>query len=280
MKGCIGLKEAEKLELIKKEDKGIRKIEMLVRTISVIEYIFQNKSVTFTDIVENLGVAKSTLHRILYTLESRDYIVKDEDTNEYKLGLIFAYYGEEVKSNLTIINICENILNALALEIGESVNLNLLYKDSVLNLLTLDGEKSVLTSKLAPISPLNCSSSGKVFLAQKNDMELLNYFNGVSWEKRTINSITSYEDFKEEKEKILRDEVSYDNEEYEYGLFCIAKPLKNHNGLIDVAISITGPITRMKMKNIEDLKNRLTIKVNLINEILIKTRFIINNHSY
>ena len=280
MEGCIGVKEAEKLELIKKEDKSIRKIEMLDRTINVIDYIFQNKSVTFTDIAGDLGVAKSTLHRILYTLESRNYIIKDEDTNEYKLGLIFAYYGEEVKSDLTIINICENILNALTLEIGESVNLNVLYKDSVLNLLTLDGEKSVLTSKLAPISPLNCSSSGKVFLAQKNDMELLNYFNGGNWEKRTINSIISYEDFKEEKEKILKDEVSYDNEEYEYGLFCIAKPLRNHNGLIDVAVSITGPITRMKMKNIEALKSKLDIKVNLINDILIKTRFNINGSHY
>ncbi|MCK9218403.1 MAG: IclR family transcriptional regulator C-terminal domain-containing protein, partial [Firmicutes bacterium] len=92
--------------------------------------------------------------------------------------------------------------------------------------------------------------------------------------------IISYEDFKKEKEKILQDEVSYDNEEYEYGLFCIAKPLKNHNGLIGAAVSITGPITRIKMKNIENLRNQLAIKVNLINEILIKTKICFKSNIY
>jgi DNA-binding IclR family transcriptional regulator len=228
-----------------KEGKNIRKIEMLDRTINVIDYIFQNKNVKFTDIIENLNMAKSTLHRILFTLENRDYIIKDEITNEYRLGLLFAYYGEEVKSDLTIINICENILHTLALEIGESVNLNILYKNNVLNILTLEGERSVLTSRLTPVAPLNCSASGKIFLAQKNDIDLLCYFNSDSCEKRTINSIISYEEFKKEKERILKDEISYDNEEYEYGLFCIAKSLKNHKGLLGAAVSITGPVTQI-----------------------------------
>lgn len=257
--------------------KSIKKIEMLDRSFNVIDYIFRNRNVTFTDIKENLNMAKSTLHRILHTLESWGYIKKDGETNEYSLGLLFAFYGEDVKSDLTIIKICESFLNPLAFKIGETVNLNILYKSNVLNVLTLEGEKSVLTSRLTPVSPLNCSASGKIFLAQKNDIELLDYFNSSSWEKRTINSITSYEDFKELREEILKNEISYDNEEYEYGLFCIAKPLKNHKGIMQAAVSITGPITRIKMKGIDNLQNELVSSVNLINEILIKTKFYENN---
>ena len=262
-----------------KEAKNIGKIEMLEKALCVLDYIFKNKKATFTAIKKDLNFPKSTLHRILHTLECKNYIQRDETTNEYELSLLFTFYGEEVKSRLTLINICENILLSLALEAGESINLSILYKDSTLNVLTQDGEKSVLTSRLTPISPLNCSASGKIFLAQKNDIDLKNYFGSNSWEKRTINSITNYDDFKIEKEKILKEEVSYDNEEYEYGLFCIAKPLKNHKGLIEAAISITGPISRIKMKNIDYLRDLLDEKACLISEILIKTKFS-NNRIY
>lgn len=271
------LKKAGGTDTDLKNEESIKKIEMLDRSFNVIDYIFRNKSVTFTDIKEDLNMAKSTLHRILHTLESWGYIKKDDGTNEYRLGLLFAFYGEDVKSDLTIIKICESFLNPLAFKIGETVNLNILYKTNVLNILTLDGEKSVLTSRLTPVSPLNCSASGKIFLAQKNDIELLDYFNSNNWEKRTVNSIATYEDFKKEKVEILEKEISYDNEEYEYGLFCIAKPLKNHRGIMNAAVSITGPITRIKMKGINNLQKELIDSVNLINEILIKTKFYENN---
>lgn len=249
------------------------RIEMLERSLSVIDYIFKSGKATFTQIKTEINISKSTLHRILYTLERCGYIVKSEDTNEFSLGMIFAYYGEEVKSRLTLINICENIMNTLAKKVGESVNLNILYKDNVLNILSREGEKSVLTSRLTPISPLNCSASGKLFLAQKNDIELMNYFASRGLEHRTVNSIISYEDFLIEKNKILMNEISYDNEEYEYGLYCISKPLKNNKGLITAAISLTGPITRMKMKSIDYLTKELANSVNAINEILIKIKF-------
>ena len=268
------MKEDKRLRTNLQNDKNMNRIEMLDKALNVIDYIFKNKKVTFTEIKEDMNMPKSTLHRILYTLENKNYIEKDEITSEYSLGLLFAFYGEEVKSRLTLINICENILASLATKVGESVNLNILYKDNVLNILSLEGEKSVLTSRLTPVSPLNCSASGKIFLAQKNDTELMNYFASNYWENRTINSITSYEDFQKEKEKIIKNEIAYDNEEYEYGLFCIAKPLKNHKGLMEVAVSITGPITRIKMKNLDNSSKELTDSVNTINEILIKTKFL------
>lgn len=252
---------------------NISRIEMLDRALTVIEYIFNNKDVSFSMILKDLGISKSTLFRILYTLESHNYIKKDEETGRYRLGTLFVFYGEEVKHDLTLIKICEDILSILANKIGESVNLNILYKQLVLNVLSVEGEKSVLTSRLIPISPLNCSATGKIFLAQKNNLELMNYFASGVWEKRTMNSITTYEDFIKEKEKILKDEISYDNEEYEYGLLCLAIPLRNHKGLMDAVVSITGPLTRIKMKGIDELSKELKNSVKTINSILIKTKY-------
>lgn len=175
------------------------RIEMLDKTISVLNYLFENEQASFIEIQKHLNYPKSTLHRILFTLEENNYIEKHPVTDEYRLGIIFAFYGIKIRSNMTITNICEPIMKELSLKIGESVNLNINYQDNVLNILSIEGEVSVLTSKLVPISPLNCSASGKVLLCLKNDIELMNYFNSNKWEQRTINSIVSYDKFLEEK---------------------------------------------------------------------------------
>lgn len=260
----------------KKKGKSSNDINSIDKILNVIECIFKEKEISFTEIKEELNIPKSTLHRILLSLEKRGYISRNDVSDKYSLGVKFIYYGETIKSNLTLSKISESILKDLANEIGETVNIGILYNDSVLNILSVKGEESVLTSKLIPISPLNCSSIGKIFLAIKNDIELITYFSGNNYEKRTENSICTLDKFKVEQNSILNSQISFDDEEYEYGLFCIATPLKNHNGIINAAVSITGPKVRMKMKNIDLIQKKLIDKTSVINDILIKIKFDFN----
>lgn len=243
------------------------------KTLNVIDCIFNEKEISFADINKKLNIPKATLHRILSSLEKKEYVQRNETTDKYSLGIKFIYYGETIKSNITITRIAESMLKDMANTIGETVNIGILYNNSVLNILSVKGEESALTSKLLPTSPLNCSAMGKLFLAVKNDLELMSYFSGKHYEKRTPNSITTFEDFKEEQKKILESEISFDDEEYEHGLFCIAAPLKNHNGILPIAVSVTGPKVRMKLKNIDSIQKKLKEKTSIINDILIKIKF-------
>lgn len=249
------------------QDKKYR-IEMLDKALRVLDFLYENEQASFIEIQKYLNYPKSTLHRILYTLEENNYVERHPVTEEYKLGKIFAFYGIKVRSNMTITNICEPILKELSIKIGETVNLSINYQDNVLNIMSIEGESSVLTSKLVPISPLNCSASGKILLCLKNDIDLMSYFKGNKWEQRTINSIISYDRFLEEKKSILEEGIAYDREEYEYGLFCMASFLQNHEGNINAAISVTGPRTRMEMKGIEFIKKELINSTSKINFIL------------
>lgn len=88
-----------------------------------------------------------------------------------------------------------------------------------------------------------------------DEASLKEYFNN-KLEKRTINTIIRLDDFLKEKEEILKKDLSYDNEEYEYGLSCIATPIKK-DGEVIAAISISGPTTRLKFKNYDKLKEKL-----------------------
>lgn len=258
---------------LKSDGKNINSINSIDKMLNVIDCIFEGQEVSFIDINKKLNIPKATLHRILSSMEKMEYVEKNKITDKYSLGVKFVYYGETVKSNMTITKITESILKDLAKTIGETVNIGILKNNRVLNILSVKGEESALTSKLIPISPLNCSAIGKIFLAVKNDQELISYFADKHYEKRTFKSISSVEDFKKEQKKILDSGISFDDEEYEQGLFCIAAPLRNHNGMLPAAVSVTGPKVRMEMKNIELIQKKLNEKVAIINEILTKMKF-------
>ena len=152
--------------------------------------------------------------------------------------------------------LAEPILNELSIVTNETVNLGILSEDFVVTVFSVEGESSALVSKLIPLSPLNCSSMGKIFLSTMEEEAVKAYFEKHS-NKRTFNTITKYEDYLIEKEKILKSNISYDIEEYEYGLGCVAAPLYNVENKVIAAISVSGPISRLKIKGIQDIVDAL-----------------------
>jgi DNA-binding IclR family transcriptional regulator len=111
---------------------------------------------------------------------------------------------------------------------------------------------------------------GKLFLLKFSDKELKDYFNSSKPEKRTVNSIGDLEDFLKLKKEIERDGVSYDREEYEYGLSCIAAPIYDNSKNIIAAISISGPTTRLRYKGADYLKDLLVSTAQEISKVYSK----------
>ncbi|WP_406543099.1 IclR family transcriptional regulator C-terminal domain-containing protein [Clostridium ljungdahlii] len=69
-----------------------------------------------------------------------------------------------------------------------------------------------------------------------------------------------------ERKKIIAEQISYDIEEYEYGLGCISAPIYNSKGKIAAGISVSGPISRMRFKGIKYIENELKNVANKISE--------------
>lgn len=226
-------------------------ITMVDRAVLILEEIFlADEYIGVSEIAQSLGLPKATVYRILNTLYQRNFVEKDDETDKYKLGLTFIQYGEKVKSKLNIKTVSEEFMEKLSQNLGETVNLGISHDGNIINIFSIEGESSTLVSKLIPISPLHCSSTGKILLSQMSDDEIEEYFNSHEIQKRTINTIVKYEDFRKEREKILKERVAFDNEEYEYGLTCIASPITNVNGETIAALSVSGPTTRLKFKGI------------------------------
>ncbi|MTI67755.1 MAG: IclR family transcriptional regulator [Firmicutes bacterium] len=233
-------------------------VTMVDRAINILQELFNsNEPMGVSQISQKLDLPKATVYRILNTLSNRNFIEKDLTTDKYYLGLIFIQYGQKVKSKLNLKNISAPFMEKLCEEIGETINLGIPYEGNVITIFSTEGESSVLVSKLIPISPLHCSSIGKILLSEMDENEIQNYFNTNNLQQRTINTIIDFNYFLKEREKILKEKISYDNEEYEYGLTCIAYPIVNKDGKIIAGLSISGPTSRLEFKGIDNLADKL-----------------------
>ncbi|AKA69479.1 MULTISPECIES: IclR family transcriptional regulator [Clostridium] len=243
-------------------------ILMVDRAIQIINILFQSDVPLGVSAISNsLNLPKVTVYRILNTLYNGKLVEKDNE-DKYRLAITFIQYGEKVKSGLDLKSLSDSFINELSNATGEAVSVGIRNEESVITINSAEGESSVLVSKLVPTSLLHCAAMGKLFLAHMTDNEIMEYFQ-IHNTKRTSNTITNYKDFLVEKEKILNTNIAFDNEEYEYGLQCIASPIFNCDKKMIAAVSISGPMNRLKAKGILEIQKHLENTTRIITEKLL-----------
>lgn len=249
-------------------------ITMIERANLILEELYKSPvPLGISEISKNLDLPKATIYRILITLIKGGFVEKDSIGDKYKLGTIYIKYSDKVKSEMDIYTICKPFMEELAENVGETINLAIPYENNALNLRRVEGEATALVSKLIATAPLYCSSVGKVMLAHKSDKEIEDYFNNEKIDLRTINTIKNIDEFKVQKDFIIRNGYVFDDEEYDYGLFCIACPVFNIKNDVIAAISISGPKSRIQYKGVQKIIDELKIKVDEINKKVKEIRF-------
>lgn len=221
-------------------------------------------------LAKELDIPKVTTFRILNSLVAAGLLSKDAD-DLYSLGPKFIVYGNRVHASLSLKNISEPILNELADAVSENVNLGISYKHYVLTLFNVSAASYILVASLLPLAGLNCSSMGKVILSHMEDSDVKEYFS-QGLERLTPNTIIDFDTFQLAKEKFLKTGIMYDDEEFEYGLYCFAAPIYDANGHLIAAVSISGPKSRILSKQ-EAIEARLLDTTCQITQILKTTGY-------
>jgi len=241
---------------------------MIDRAGEILEYLYNTDELVGVSRISNdLDLPKATVFRILTTLEKWHIVEKSYHTDQYKLGMALIKYGARVSSNLSLVEISKPIIDDLATSIGEGVFMNIEHQSYSLNIYKkLSGQSSLMTS-LIPLSPLNCSASGKLFLSTKSIEEQKNYFDSNLYEKRTVNSIMNYDSYKKQLELFNSTGFMYDDEEYEYGLYCVSLPIRYKDDIV-ACVSVTGPKTRLEIKGIHMIEDELKSAVDEISELI------------
>ena len=200
-----------------------------------------------TELADSLGLPKASVFRLLKDLVEVRCVSYDEDTQAYKLGPVLIELGDLARKQLELTDLARPVLEEVARGVQETVNLGVLNQSRVLILDSVTDRKGPkLTVQLGPVSDLHCSALGKALLSCLSDSEMQRVLEGASLESRTPNTVTCIDHLCSEVDEVRDSGVAYDREEYEEGLFCTAVPVCTGPDGDPVAISVSGPVSRLK----------------------------------
>lgn len=241
---------------------------MIDRAGEILEYLYNtDEKVGVSRLASDLELPKATVFRIMTTLEKWHIVEKDYHSDKYCLGMALVKYGAKVSANLSLVEVSKPIIDDLSESIEEGVYLNIEHQNYSLNVYKKLSSQNNMINNLIPLSPLNCSASGKIFLTKRSHKALETYFDSELCEKRTINSIIETEDYIKTIELFKETGFMYDDEEYEYGLFCISMPIRYDDNIV-ATISVTGPKTRLEVKGMEVIEDELKKAVEAIMDLV------------
>lgn len=230
-------------------------ITILGRAFTIMEELLKSdKPLGVSELARLTGIPKANTFRIMKTLEELKAVSPKEDG--YILGSKMIELGAGAKHNDEFMLVAKPYLQKLSKTCEETVNLGIMFQDYVLFIHTELAEQRSLVASLPPVTPLYCCSVGKIFLAYQTNKELEYYFKVHHPIKRTINTRTTKEALLQESEKIRRDGIAHDHEEYDYGLSCIAAPIFLGENLA-AGISLSGPTSRLQYKGYAFLEKEL-----------------------
>lgn len=230
-------------------------ITILGRAFTIMEELLKSdKPLGVSELARLTGIPKANTFRIMKTLEELKAVSPKEDG--YILGSKMIELGAGAKHNDEFMLVAKPYLQKLSKTCEETVNLGIMFQDYVLFIHTELAEQRSLVASLPPVTPLYCCSVGKIFLAYQTNKELEHYFTVHHPIKRTINTRTTKEALLQESEKIRRDGIAHDHEEYDYGLSCIAAPIFLGENLA-AGISLSGPTSRLQYKGYAFLEKEL-----------------------
>jgi IclR family transcriptional regulator, KDG regulon repressor len=194
-----------------------------------------------TTLSQTLREPKSTVHRLLATLEAAGYAVFDPPTARYILGSRVSKLGEQLNSQSPLLTFGVPVLEELTKECKEASHLAILEATEVVYISREESKEPVRISfGMGHRAPAHCTALGKVLLAGLTDAEIRMLYKNQSRLKRsTARTALSLDSLISEIARIRRDGVAYDNEEYMVGLRCIAAPVRNYSGRIVAAMSLS-----------------------------------------
>ena len=222
----------------------IRSVQHALRILKC--FSFERPELGITEIAGELGLHKSTVHRIMATMADEGFVER-ESSGRYTLGWRLFELGEAVHSRWSSGKLARETLETLVAQIGETAHLAVLDDSQVLYIEKVESPRMLrMPSSVGRRDPAHCTALGKVLLASLDEAALLSLIYGHPLVSLTPNTITDPDQLREEVRRVREQGFAVDREEYEIGLMCVAAPILDDTGRTCGAISIAGPTSRIQ----------------------------------
>jgi DNA-binding IclR family transcriptional regulator len=209
---------------------------------------------TVIELAEGCELNRSTVWRLLYTLERHGLVERDAVTQRYGVG--YGLLGIMAAADPTpLVRRARPVLERLALETGETVNLAIAKRFELVYVDQVEAPQIMAANWHGRSVPLHATSAGKAFLAFLADEErdaLLER----KLERYTPATVVDRRELVKELEDVRRDGYCVCVGELEEALVGASAPVLSHHGRPVAVVSVWGSQHRIPHARLSEVGRR------------------------
>jgi IclR family acetate operon transcriptional repressor len=226
---------------------GAGQVQSLSRALTLLERIAASETgISLSDLAQQVGLAASTTHRLLNTLEQHGFAALDTDRGVWFVGVKAFTVGNAFLACRDVVSIARPFMRNLMEESGESVNLAILDDGQVVFLAQVQCREMMrMLVRLGGRAPVHASGAGKALLAALPEAQMRAELARHGLTRFTDNTLDTSAALAADLARVRARGFAYDDEEHAVGLRCVAATLHDEHGDAVAAISLSGPRARM-----------------------------------
>lgn len=227
-------------ENVKKNERN--GIQVIARAGAILRSLRDNPGgMSLAQIAERVALPRSTVQRIIGALVTERLVMSDGRGAGLRLGPEIGSLAEAVRYN--IVEQCRPVLGEITKQTGETTDLSVMRKDSMIFLDQLPGSHRLRTASfVGEVFPLTTTANGRACLAQLSEDEARQLIKHEWSQSGTAGDITS---IMAELEDVRVQGLAYDLDKHTTGISAIGFAFADLAGDLH-AISVPIPSTRFE----------------------------------
>lgn len=216
-------------------------VQTIVKAAAILDALTRRRDASATELAEDLEEPRSSVYRMLASLQQLGYVDPGARKGTYRLGLKLLQLGSEVQARLDVRAISLPVMERIHDETDETVFLCLRRGGDAVCIERLDGRRvTSLALQLGGALPLHVGAAPRTLLAFAPRKDWHAFLATHDLERFSPNTPIAAEELIASLEEIRKDGYSVSDEDVTPGIAALGAPVLDGRGQIVAALSISG----------------------------------------
>jgi IclR family acetate operon transcriptional repressor len=214
-----------------------------------------------------LQMPKSSVHRLVATLEQRGYLIRASGSGRYQLGAKVLQLASVALAGLDLRQNARPHLDRLGRELGDTVHLAVLEDGDVIYIDKIESPRKVqMISHVGGRAPVHCTGLGKAMLAYCPEQEIRDMIARCGLRAFTPATITNVEELLGHLAAVRLRGYAIDQGEHESMVRCVAAPIWDYQDCVVAAVSATTVIASWAPSHLDAMVTNVLAATRAISE--------------
>ncbi|MBO8165209.1 MAG: IclR family transcriptional regulator [Brevibacillus sp.] len=224
-------------------------VRAVERALDILLCFTETGELGLSEIANRINLHKSTVHRLLASLEGKGFVVRDPHTEKYRLGFRIWELSASMSRSDDPAQILLPEMERLRDLVGETVSLYVRDGKERIRIQAVQSNQAI--RRVAPVGarmPLAVGASSKVLVAYADEETQREILSDPDWPD-TVDRAK----YIEQLEQIRQLGYATSMEEREAGAAAVSAPIFDRFGKIVAALAVSGPSNRLTFEKMREI---------------------------